>query len=212
MSELHVTRAAAREIVSVGSTPGETSFYEAPSAAPPWEPGLDVRPCRLTSSWQKNDAGVWRATACFINAETAVSDVSFQFDVYCPAARDQPEGDAWDWRFWAIWRGRWESLQQPVENRRYVGGDAISVLDYDSTLGGYPIVNEGVREVRIPGDSYVDAGTFYLNRNCFQWYPSTLDIQGKKELLIATHYETVVTDVVDGEPVKKLIPVVGARG
>ena len=193
MRNLNVTRDAAREIVRAGLTPDEVSGYETPSAAPPWTPEFDVRPCRLLSAWTQNDAGGWQGRACFIVSETGRPDPSFVFDIYCPAASGRPEGEPYSWRFWAAWRGRWESLQQPVYQRIYVGGSYISAGAYDVDLGGYRIDNEGLTNAVVPGDAYSNTKTLYFNRRFFQWIPSTLDIVGKKEISLVGRYETVLT-------------------
>ena len=155
--------------------------------------GPVLKPCRLLSSWAQNDAGVWQGRACFIIPETGRPDPSFIFDVYCPAASGRPEGEPYSWRYWAAWRGRWESLQQPVYQRIYVGGSYISAGAYDVDLGGYRIDNEGLTNAVVPGDAYSNTKTLYFNRRFFQWIPSTLDIVGKKEISLVGRYETVLT-------------------
>ena len=209
MRRLNVTRDAAREIVRAGAEPSEVAIYETPEAPPPWRPEFDVRPCRLLSAWTQNDAGVWQGRACFIIPETGRPDPSFIFDVYCPAASGRPEGDPYSWRFWAAWRGRWESLQQPVYQRIYVGGSYISAGAYDVDLGGYRIDNEGLTNAVVPGDAHSNTKTLYFNRRFFQWIPSTLDIVGKKEISLVGRYETVVTGIVDGVPRTKQIFALG---
>ena len=153
----------------------------------------NFQPCRLLSAWAQDSNGVWKGRAGFINPTTGRPDASYIFDVYCPAASGRPEGDPYSWRFWAAWRGRWESLQQPVYQRIYVGGSYISAGAYDVDLGGYRIDNEGLTNAVVPGDAYSNTKTLYFNRRFFQWIPSTLDIVGKKEISLVGRYETVVT-------------------
>ena len=63
------------------------------------------------------------------------------------------------------------------------------------TRGDYQIDNVGVQNVKIPGDSYADWGTFYLSPAQFEWGSSSLDIVGKKEARIKTTQKEVVTSV-----------------
>lgn len=147
---------------------------------------LNLRFMRLCSSWTRNEAGTWQADAYFINEKTGAVDTSSSVPVFWAFNNaTTPEGEAWGWSFWAIWRGRWEALQTTATAVwRYVGGDGISVLDYDSTLGGYPVVNDGVLNVKIYGDdSYTDSGTLYLNK-VFKWDSTTLDAVGKRTLAL----------------------------
>ncbi|MGI6401872.1 MAG: hypothetical protein ACOX0A_07170 [Thermoguttaceae bacterium] len=209
MKRLKVTREAAREIARQGAEPGESALYEAPEALPPWNPSDDVRFCRLQSSWARNAAGIWTATACFANSETRRVDTSFLFPVYCPTTGDRPDGEERRWYFYAIWRGRWESLQHQTFKRIYVGGEYIAVGPYDSSKKGYPIDNNGVRRVKIPGDSYIDTKTLYLNPLHFRWANSSLDIVDKREVSLRVRRQTVVTGIVDGKPVTKSILVIG---
>lgn len=174
--------------------------------------GPEIRPCRLVSAWTQGASGVWQGRAVFIIPETGRPDPSFIFDVYCPAATGKPEGEAYSWRFWAAYdkeRRRWESLQQPAYQRVYVGGAYISADAYDVDLGGYRIDNEGTTDVRVVGETYANTRTLYFNGRFFKWVPSSLDIVGKKELSLVTHYETVVTAVVDGVATTKQILALG---
>lgn len=174
----------------------ETCFGFGVTRRPKGGGGPVLKPCRLLSSWAQNDAGVWQGRACFIIPETGRPDPSFVFDVYCPAASGRPEGEPYSWRFWAAYdkdRKRWESLQQPVYQRIYVGGSYISAGAYDVDLGGYRIDNEGLTNAVVPGDAYSNTKTLYFNRHFFQWIPSTLDIVGKKEISLVGRYETVLT-------------------
>lgn len=109
-------------------------------------------------------------------------------------ARSQPYGSPKSERFYVVWRGRWESLQTPAPYiPRYVSGVATAV--YTNANGDYQIDNVGVQNVKIPGDSYADWGTFYLSPAQFEWGSSSLDIVGKKEARIKTTQKEVVTSV-----------------
>ena len=84
---------------------------------------------------------------------------------------------------------------------------------YDSELGGIPIVNMGVCRAQIAGESRQETKTLYFSPIWFKWIPSSLDIAGKREVAIKAKAVEVVTDIVDGKPVKKKIVVlVGADG
>ena len=211
MREINVTCGAARQIVAAGLTPSESSTYEEPALYDaPGVGGAELRPCRLRSYWTKTEGEGWKAKAVFVDPVTGKDDVSLFFDVYAPAGGAPPEGAPYSWLFYALWNnGRWESIQQPVVKEPCVGGKYISVYDYDSNVGGRIVDNEGVWNVRIPGDPYEDSHTHYLSRKFFRWVPSSLDIVGKKEIEIVAHYETVVTGIVDGVPTTKRILALG---
>ena len=215
MTKLIISDEAARAVVKAGTTLKTKSIQKVPrvqdAPAQAVEP-LEIKPCRLLSVWTQNSAGVWQGRACFIIPETGRPDASYVFDVYCPAASGKPEGEPYSWRFWAVYNKdleRWESLQQPVYQRIYVGGSYISAGAYDVDLGGYRIDNEGLTNAVVPSDSYSNTKTLYFNKRFFQWIPSTLDIVGKKEISLVAHYETVVTAVNNGVPTTKQILVLG---
>ncbi|MBR4753146.1 MAG: hypothetical protein IK077_15450, partial [Thermoguttaceae bacterium] len=157
----------------------------------------DVRPARLQTSWSQNQAGVWKASACFVTQSGTV-DTSFVFDVYAPLATSQPIGVVGVERFFVVWRGRWEAIQQNFVAPRYTGGDHIQVSGAAGP-DGYAIDNKGVCEAKLVtrgvADSYSDVGTLYLGGTYFKWVPSTLDIVGKKELWLKTGRKRVVTGV-----------------
>lgn len=154
----------------------------------------DIRPARLKTAWWRDDSGLWRATANFVIGDVGRVDSSFTFDVCAPMARSQPYGSPNSERFYVVWRGRWESLQTPAPYiPRYVSGVATAV--YTNANGDYQIDNVGVQNVKIPGDSYADWGTFYLSPAQFEWGSSSLDIVGKKEARIKTTQKEVVTSV-----------------
>ena len=173
-----------------------TFDFRAPRKARGGDEGDIFKPFRLLSTWAQDSAGVWYGRACYVNPETGRPDATDLFDVYCPAASGRPEGEAYSWRAWARFDKklqRWESLQQPVYQRIYVGGSYISAGAYDVDLGGYRIDNEGLTNAVVPGDAYSNTKTLYFNSRFFQWIPSTLDIVSKKEISLVVHYETVVT-------------------
>lgn len=145
---------------------------------------INLRFMRLISDWTRNDAGTWQANAYFINEETGLVDTSSSVPVWWTfKSSTVPEGTAYGWSFWAIWRGRWEALQTSAtkDPPECVAGDGIAV---DSTTPGKRIIsNAGITCAKIPGDSYEDAGALYFSK-VFKWVESSLDIQGKKELSI----------------------------
>lgn len=207
MKRLTMTQEAAREVVAAGTEGTERACYDAPPFAEGWTPPTETRPCRLRSAWRKTAEGIWSAKAVFLDNPDAL------VDVYSVAGGSPPEGEPYEWTFYAVWRGRWESTQQPVERKAYIAGDAISVGIYDSELGGIPIVNMGVCRAQIAGESRQETKTLYFSPIWFKWIPSSLDIAGKREVAIKAKAVEVVTDIVDGKPVKKKIVVlVGADG
>ena len=209
---MRVERDAARAIVKLGEPRRDRVEENPPPVAPFWTTDFDLRPCRLQTPWTKNDAGLWRATACFIVADGGRVDLSFQVEVCCPTAVVKPEGEPLAWRFWAIWRGRWESLQQRVDIPEYVGGSCASVGAYSPELGGRPINCLGLHAARIRGDSYAASnGDFYLSPDFFEWSSRELDAVGGKEATLKTYVATVVDDVdfEHGTVSKKTIRLVG---
>ena len=213
MKRLRVTRDAARKLVEYGTQSVETALDEFEPAICSWTPPLEARPARLQTDWTQSSAGLWVATACFLVGDELQVDTSFVFDVCCPTATSKPAGEATSWRFWAIWRGRWESLQHEAssaaECEKYVAGLGIEIGAHSAELGGRPITNVGVRAVRISGSSYeAKGGPLNLASNHFQWRTSSLS--GETEAYLKTHRVSVVTDIVNGSPVKKTIEVVGA--
>ena len=213
MKRLTMTQEAAREVVAAGTEGTERACYDAPPFAEGWTPPTEARPCRLRSAWRKTAEGIWSAKAVFLDAGAQSGNSDALVDVYSVAGGSPPEGDPYEWTFYAVWRGRWESTQQPVERKAYIAGDAISVGIYDSELGGIPIVNMGVCRAQIAGESRQETKTLYFSPIWFKWIPSSLDIAGKREVAIKAKTVDVVTDIVNGAPVKKKIVVlVGADG
>ena len=211
MRELRVTRRAARELVEYGSSNVETALQDEepqPVASPS---PFDARPALLQTDWTQNSAGLWRGTACFLVGDACQVDTSFVFEVCCPTATSRPSGEAGVWRFWAVWRGRWESLQHAAGSgvaTNYVGGVGIDVGAYDSVLGGRPITNMGVRSVVIPGSGYeARADALYLASNHFKWRDSSTTTG--KEACLKTRRLNVVTNIVNGSPVRETIEVIG---
>lgn len=201
MAKIIVSDDAAKALVKSGTTQITKSvqtvsrIQDSPSQGGDSE---EIMPCRLLSVWTQDSSGVWTGTACFINPETGSPIPTPTFSVFCPAASGKPFGEPYSWRFWAKYNSklkRWESLQQPVSERIYVGGSYISAGAYDVDLGGYRIDNEGLTNAVVPSDSYSNTKTLYFNRAHFHWIPSTLDIVGKKEISLNIHYETVITGV-----------------
>lgn len=157
MKRLTMTQEAAREVVAAGTEGTERACYDAPPFAEGWTPPTEARPCRLRSAWRKTAEGIWSAKAVFLDNPDAL------VDVYSVAGGSPPEGEPYEWTFYAVWRGRWESTQQPVERKAYIAGDAISVGIYDSELGGIPIVNMGVCRAQIAGESRQETKTIYFS-------------------------------------------------
>ncbi|MBP5623099.1 MAG: hypothetical protein J6X44_13915 [Thermoguttaceae bacterium] len=196
MRKFKINRQIAERIVEAGTVPKYASTQEIERPEFDESSCVDVRPARLQSAWTQNDAGAWKATACFIVNDRV--DASFVFDVYAPLATTQPQGVAGVDRFFVVWRGRWEAIQQNFAAPRYTGGDHIQVSGAAGP-DGYAIDNKGVCEVKLVtrgvADSYSDVGTLYLGGTYFKWVPSTLDIVGKKELWLKTGRKRVVTGV-----------------
>ena len=168
-------------------------------------------PMALQSGWIQNANGLWLATARPIIDDSGAVDTTVLLNVCCPTATSRPRGEAGSWRFWAIWRNeRWESIQEPgsANQINYVGGLGIDVGAYDSVLGGRPITNMGVRAVVIPGSGYeARADALYLASNHFKWRDSSTTTG--KEACLKTRRLNVVTDIVNGQPVKETIEVIG---
>ena len=191
MKRLTMTREAAREVVAAGTETPERACYDAPPFAEGWTPPMEARPCRLRSAWRKTEEGIWSAKAVFLDAGAQSGNSDALVDVYSVAGGSPPEGDPYEWTFYAVWRGRWESTQQPVERKAYMG----------------------VCRAQIAGESRQETKTLYFSPIWFKWIPSSLDIAGKREVAIKAKTVDVVTDIVNGSPVKKKIVVlVGADG
>lgn len=73
----------------------------------------DIRPAVLKSAWTQNSAGIYQATAAFVNSATGAVDNSFIFPVTAPANTSAPGGTVDATRFFVIWRARWEALPMP---------------------------------------------------------------------------------------------------
>ena len=169
-------------------------------------------PMRLLTNWSQNSDGLWQATANPIVSDTGAIDSTTTLNVCVPTATSQPRGEATTWRFWAIWRNnRWESIQEPeptTSGATYVGGAGIDVGAYDSVLGGRPITNMGVRSVVIPGSGYeARADALYLASNHFKWRDSSTTTG--KEACLKTRRLNVVTNIVNGSPIRETIEVIG---
>ena len=92
-------------------------------------------------------------------------------------------------------------------------GPALAGGRPPSALGALPIGNRGGCRAQIAGESRQETKTLYFSPIWFKWIPSSLDIAGKREVAIKAKAVEVVTDIVDGKPVKKKIVVlVGADG
>lgn len=200
MTKINITPEAAKNIVISGTQLRTKAVQTVPRIvdSPVMESGsdFDIRPCRLQSAWTQNEAGVWRATACFIVNDRV--DTSFVFEVFAPLATSTPQGVVGVERFFVVWRGRWEAIQQNFVAPRYTGGDHIQVSGAAGP-NGYAIDNKGMCEAKLVtrgvADTYADTGTLYLGGNYFKWVSSTLDIVGKKELWLKTGRKRVVTGV-----------------
>ena len=70
----------------------------------------DIRPAVLKSAWTQNSAGIYQATAAFVNSATGAVDASYIFPVTAPANTSAPEGTVDETRFFVAWRGRWEMI------------------------------------------------------------------------------------------------------
>ena len=70
----------------------------------------DMRPAVLKSAWTQNSAGIYQATAAFVNSATGAVDASYIFPVTAPANTSAPEGTVDETRFFVAWRGRWEMI------------------------------------------------------------------------------------------------------
>ena len=174
----------------------EALFGDTKQAAKPRKPGIfySIVPMRLRSSWKRDEeTGLYKAKGLILSPKSKKEKL---VDVYAPAAGSPPEGKPYEWTFYAVWRGRWETLQQPVEHKPYIAGDAISVGIYDSELGGIPIVNMGVTNAQIAGESRKETKTLYFSPIWFKWIPSSLDIAGKREIAV----KAKAVDVVTGSP------------
>lgn len=201
-------------------------FGETEQAAKPRKPGIfySVVPMRLLSVWKLDDeTGLYKAKAKILSPKSKKDKI---VDVFSLAAGSPPEGDPYEWTFYAVWRGRWETLQQPVDKKPYVAGDGISIGVYDSNLKGIPVVNMGVTNAQIAGESRQESKTLYFSPIWFKWIPSSLDIAGKREIAVKAKTvdvvtgspsievtygaEFVVTDVVDGNA--KKIPISFVKG
>lgn len=168
-------------------------FGESEQAAKPRKPGIfySIVPMRLRSAWQKDEeTGLYKATALIMSPKSKKEKI---VDVFSLAAGSPPEGDPYEWTFYAVWRGRWETLQQPVEHKPYIAGDAISIGVYDSDLKGIPVVNMGVTNAQIAGESRKETKTLYFSPIWFKWIQSSLDIAGKREVAINAKAIDVIT-------------------
>ena len=205
VKKMTITSAAARRIVELGASSREVSTSEPGYVPEPYRPveEVEIRLARLQSAWERNAAGLWHAQACFIVGDGGRADTSFLFDACCPTAVVKPEGEPYSWRFYVVWRGRWESLQHYVKpGAKYAGGAAIEVSRYDSSSGAILIDNAGLRGAKVAtDDSYTDQnGILYFNPRHFSWKSSSIGIVGKREICLRTRLVKVVTDVVDGVP------------
>ena len=216
MQKMTITPSAARKIVELGAAPSEVATSDPAFVPEPYRPAeeFDIRPARLQSEWTRNSAGLWRATACFIVGDGGRVDTSFVFEVCCPTAVVKPDGEPFSWRFFVVWRGRWESLQQYVKpGTKYAAGRGIEILRYDESTGAVLIDNAGIRGAKIAtDDSYTDSnGYLYFNPRHFSWTASSIDIVGKREVRLRTSLVKVVTDVVDGVPQYGWIETIGSE-
>ena len=185
----------ARELVELGRKLSGKSIQTIAKPTPA-QADEDIRLARLQSAWTRNSAGLWKATACFIVGDGGRVDTSFVFEVCCPTAVVKPDGEPYSWRFYVVWRGRWESLQHYVKpGVKYGGGHAIELSRYDSDTGAILIDNAGLRGAKVAtDDSYTDQnGILYFNPRHFAWTASSIDIVGKKEIRLRTHLVTVTT-------------------
>lgn len=178
-------------------------------ALPTGGDGAVVAPFSLYTNWVSQGSGLYKATAKQIIADNGATDPT-PVDVFAIVTAGVPAGTAGAWKFWATWRNdRWETLQ-PVfpSSSNYVGGVGIDVGAFDSVLGGRPITNMGVRSVVIPGSGYeARADALYLASNHFKWRDSTTTTG--KEVCLKTRRLNVVTNIVNGSPVRETIEVIG---
>ena len=163
----------------------------------------DIRPALLRSSWTRNNAGTYYATAVFIN-QAGRADTSFEFTVYAPTALATPRGSANSWRMFVIWRGRWETLQEDAQAQTvYAGGYSIDISRVDNQTGARLVDNTGTRGVAVYTgtgnlNNYVDSGFLYLDARYFNLSGRVPDSAGTKYGVgLKTKYVTVTTPTGD---------------
>lgn len=212
MEKITISRSAARAIVEAGTEPKLSSIQEPIPALPDdFEQSIDLRLARVNSPWTQNEAGVWRATANFIVNDRV--DASFQFEVFAPLASGAPTGSS---KIWAIWRGRWESLQTQFAVPKYKGGDHMSI--YREPSGeDYVVDNRGLTQVVVVNGQGTETssrliGPLYLDDAFFQLVNLGA---GAKGVSLKLSQINVVTSVAQDETTGKIsatsarIPVLG---
>ena len=154
----------------------------------------EIRPAFVVTPWYK-EGSLFYAMMKLYEGDEKLSDEKYK--VYAPQLGNasspntkQPESFS-SRTLYAIWRGRWEALEVRPIVYSYIAGDGISIGIYDSNLRGIPIVNMGVTNVQIAGESTQENKTLYFSPKFFKWIPSSLDIAHKKEIAIKTKTEYV---------------------
>lgn len=183
----------------------------------------EVRPAVIVTPWYKEGRFYYAMMRLFVGEDRKISDEKYK--VYAPQLGDpsnpntEHPKDFSSRVLYVIWRGRWEALEVRPIVRPYVGRDGIDISGiYDSELNGIPVVNMGVTNAQIAGESRKENKTLYFSPIWFKWIPSSLDIANKKEIAIKAKTvdvvtgspsievtygtEFIVTDVVNGTPKK----------
>lgn len=158
----------------------------------------EVRPAVIVTPWYKEGRFYYAMMRLFVGEDRKISDEKYK--VYAPQLGDpsnpntEHPKDFSSSVLYVIWRGRWEALEVRPIVRPYVGGDGIDISGiYDSNLKGIPVVNMGVTNAQIAGESRKENKTLYFSPIWFKWIPSSLDIASKKEIAIRAKTVDVVT-------------------
>lgn len=169
----------------------------------------DIRPALITSGWSQNASGTWYAQGCFLTPDGVV-DRSFFFPIWAPTALEAPWTRTDETRIFIVWRGRWETIGNELRRAdEYVSGLGIFIEAYDSQAGGRAIVNTGLRSAHIHGQSgEVRNDDLCFAPNHFKWDDEPDSIGGKM-LRLKTRRLNVVTQIVNGQPVRETIEVIG---
>ena len=180
------------------------------------EVGDTLCPMILNQTWSRpTENDIYRADCYPLNANGAADTSGGTVTVFAPAAIGKPYGENLAWKFWAVYRNdRWETIQpnfppQEGGGKNYVSGTGIIVsTNYDTTLGGYPISNEGVINLWIDGVAKRQKGSVEFDKVYFQWVDSGVTLGTKVSL--KTKRISVVTGITNGTPTKEIIRVLDA--
>lgn len=158
----------------------------------------DVRPAMLRSAWTYV-SGEWNATASFLKSDRSV-DSSLTFKVYAPTSlgastSQRPRGTPNSWVFLAVWRGRWEAVQEPPQSSAtYAGGNGIEIGRVDS-YGNNLIDNTGLLGAQLATDGAptgtIVTGVLYLDARYFTTSGSAPD--GARGIGLKAQYVQVLT-------------------